>query len=88
MSRASKSGGGGGGQGELKKRLEELLKLPENQTCADCPERGKVVVVGEGVGGVISQYAAVAVAVSEKAEIVGRSRGSSSSSSSSSSGLQ
>lgn len=27
-------------QNKLKKRLEALLKLPENQVCADCRKRG------------------------------------------------
>mmetsp|Transcript_11479 Transcript_11479/g.19261 ORF Transcript_11479/g.19261 Transcript_11479/m.19261 type:complete len:94 (+) Transcript_11479:72-353(+) len=27
-------------QGKLKKRLEALLKLPDNQICADCRKRG------------------------------------------------
>ena len=27
-------------QAKLKKRLEALLKLPENQICADCKKRG------------------------------------------------
>ena len=27
-------------QAKLKKRLEALLKLPENQTCVDCRKRG------------------------------------------------
>lgn len=30
-----------GDQAELKKRLEEVLRLPDNATCADCPERGE-----------------------------------------------
>lgn len=28
-------------QNKLKKRLEALLKIPENQVCADCNKRGK-----------------------------------------------
>jgi hypothetical protein len=27
-------------QAKLRKRLENLLKLPDNQTCADCRKRG------------------------------------------------
>lgn len=37
--------GGGGAptsaQQANRKRLEELLKLPDNAVCADCPERGR-----------------------------------------------
>jgi hypothetical protein len=36
----------GGEQGGLKKRLEDLLKQPDNQVCADCPERGEGLVPG------------------------------------------
>ena len=39
MARSQK--GGGGAQEELKKRLMELLRQPDNATCADCPERGR-----------------------------------------------
>ncbi len=28
-------------QAKLKKRLEALLKLPENQVCCDCGKRGE-----------------------------------------------
>jgi hypothetical protein len=31
----------GGPQDGLKKRLEELVKHPDNAVCADCPERGE-----------------------------------------------
>lgn len=27
-------------QADNKRRLEDLLKRPDNQVCADCPERG------------------------------------------------
>lgn len=29
-------------QNKLKKRLDALLKLPENQICADCRKRGNI----------------------------------------------
>lgn len=45
------AGGGGDARTENRKRLEELLKLPENAVCADCPERGAFVSrVGVGIG--------------------------------------
>ena len=38
------AGGGGAGGGDVRaenrRRLEELLKRPDNAVCADCPERG------------------------------------------------
>lgn len=43
MRRAPAVPGGSGAsslQQENRRRLEELLKLPDNAVCADCPERG------------------------------------------------
>jgi hypothetical protein len=32
-------------QAKLKKRLEAMLKLPDNQFCADCRKRGSILPI-------------------------------------------
>ena len=32
-------------QTKLKKRIDALLKLPDNQVCADCRKRGSVIIL-------------------------------------------